>query len=354
MAPLDHLLRLSDGCGVWQHARHAVPDRRHGYCLDDVARGLWLCARRARMDPGDPVPPRLAGVYASFVDHAWEAGTPGRFRNFLTHDRRWIEHEDEDASARALFALAQAARAPLPGGIADWARMLLAETLPPARAFRSPRPQAWALCTLAAVRDMDLPFDVDAAGHDLAARLLALWRACPGPMFEDSMAYDTPRLAQGAMDGAVWAPGLRDAGLAALREMAARQTAPGGHFRPPGSAGYGRAGAHALHAQQPLDAWAHVEASLAARGLTGDDAWTAEALRAHAWFTGANDAGAPLATPEGGCRDGIDPQGASVNQGAESTLAWLHADAAMALAGVDAAGQAKRGPSGRTDPPARS
>ena len=333
MAPLDHLIRLSDGCGVWQHARHVVPDRRHGYCLDDVARGLWLCARCARLDPVDPVPSRLAAIYAAFVDHAW-ALEAGRFRNFLTHDRRWLPQEDEDASARTLLALAETARSALPAGIPDWARDLLGEVLPSTARLRSPRPWCWALAALAAARGLDLAFDVDAAGAALAARHLARWNDAPGPVFETSLAYDSPRLAQGALDGAAWLPELAEIGLVALRHMADAQTGSDGRFRPPGSGGYGCEGADRLYAQQPIDAWAQVEATLAARAVTGDKSWTAEAQRAHAWFLGRNDAGVALATPEGGCRDGIDPQGASVNQGAESTLAWLHADAAIELAGV--------------------
>ena len=124
---------------------------------------------------------------------------------------------------------------------------------------------------------------------------------------------------------------LRAAGLEALDWLCAVQTAPDGRLRLIGSEGYGRPGEPARFAQQPLDAWGMVEASLAARRLTGEPRWRAEAVRAHAWFLGANDAGTPLADPAGACRDGIDPQGASVNRGAESTLAWLHADAALRL-----------------------
>ena len=333
MAPLTHLIRLTDTCGLWQHARHVVPDRRHGYCLDDVARALWLCARRMRLDRDDPVPGRLAAIYASFVDHAWEPEA-GRFRNFLTHDRQWTEHEDEDASARTLLALVETARSSLPDGIPDWARDLLGRCLPLIEGLQSPRPWAWALAALSVSRDMDLDFPVDAAGGRLAEHLLSLWNACSGPSFETAMAYDSPRLAQGALDGAAWLPALQQVGLAALAQMSRLQTAPSGHFRPPGSDGYGRNDTDALYAQQPLDAWAQVEATLAAHALTTDPFWASEARRAHAWFLGRNDAGLALATAEGGCRDGLDPQGVSVNQGAESTLAWLHADAAMALAGM--------------------
>src|SRR3546814_11094347 len=36
--------RMSDDCGMLQHARSTIPDRRHGYCLDDNARALMLAA----------------------------------------------------------------------------------------------------------------------------------------------------------------------------------------------------------------------------------------------------------------------------------------------------------------------
>lgn len=336
MVPLTHLLRLTDDCGIWQHAKHAVPDRRHGYCLDDVARALWLCARRSALDPTDPVPVRLASIYASFVDHAWK-GDQGRFLNFLSHDRRWIGGEDEDASARTLLALAEAAASPLPNGLTGWARDLLSAALPLSQHLASPRGWAWALGALRRAGGLDLSCDVDRLARPLAVRLMDGWTASATrslPFFEPYLAYDSPRLAHGALDGGRWVPELADAGLAALAWLVEVQTSPDGHFRPPGSGSYGQAGARAKFSQQPLDVWAQVEAALAAKGMTGERRWTIEADRAHAWFLGRNDAGLALATPEGGCRDGIDPQGISVNQGAESTLAWLHADAVVDLFGT--------------------
>lgn len=325
MTSLDHLRRLTDGRGVWQHARHAVPDRRHGYCLDDAARALWLCARL-----GGPVD--LAAVCAGFVDHAWDAGT-GRFANFMTHDGRWLDRDaaSDDAEARALLALVEAA-AGLPEDIAGWARDRAAEVLAAGVASRHGSPRAWAWSLAAARRAGAAGLDMEREGAALAARMQARWSAAarPGrPWFEDALAYDAGRLAQGALDAARWAPGLAEAGLAALAWLAEVQTAPGGHLRPVGSEGYGRPGPPRRHAQQPIDAWAMAEAAVAAHRLTGERRWAAEAARARAWFEGANDAGAPLADPAtGACRDGIDPQGVSVNRGAESTLAWLHTAAA--------------------------
>ena len=420
---LDHLARMTSARGLWQHARHAVPDRRHGYCLDDNARALWLCARLARLATPDRCLIDLATVYAGFVDHAWDAAA-GRWTNFMAHDGRWLPDEsasgeDEDAAARALLALIETAASPLPDGLAGWALDRAAEVISSGAPSRHRAPRAWAW-SLAACRAAEvLPLDAAPLGRALAGRMLRRWRASarPGwPWFEDVLAYDAGRLAQGALDAAwlgrggldaawlahegldaawlahegldaawlardgldapefarpaAWpadrappgaavlasreggprAPGagaerrggeqgrtspaaeLRVAGLDALAWLCALQAGPDGRFRPPGSEGYGRRGPPARFAQQPIDAWAMVEAASAAWRLTGEARWRTETGRAHAWFLGANDAGAALAEPAtGACRDGIDPQGVSANRGAESTLAWLHADAALRL-----------------------
>ena len=361
MAPsLDHLARMTDARGLWQHARHAVPDRRHGFCLDDNARALWLMARLARLDPADPRLVDLATIYASFVDHAWDAGA-GRFSNFMAHDGCWLPDgsaggEDEDAGARALLALVEVAGSPLPPGLTGWAIDRATEVLASGTALRHRSPRAWAWAIAACRSARTLPLDTDGLGRTLAARLQDRWRASarPGwPWFEDAPTYEAGRLAQAALDASELAEGtqasrvgqeampamgggLRAAGLEALAWLCAVQTGPDGRLRTVGSCGYGRPGGPAPFAQQPLDAWGMVEAALAARRLTGEPRWRAEAERAHAWFLGANDAGAPLAEPVvGACRDGIDPQGVSINRGAESTLAWLHADAALRLDAAD-------------------
>lgn len=338
---LTHLRRLTDGRGLWQHARHGVPDRRHGYCLDDNARALWLCARLARDEEAKGETADLATVYAGFVDHVWDART-GRFCNFVAHDGTFLGDEaaggeDEDATARALLALAAAAASALPDAVAGWARDRTGEVLEHVARHRSPRAWCWSLHACRAILRSEHPAPLhgraEGLGRDLAARMLARWHAASRPgwsWFEDVLAYDNARLAQGALDGARFEPRLEAIGLHALEWLCGVQTGPAGLYRPVGSDGFGHPPSTPFrpepYAQQPIDAWATVEACAAALRATREEAWRDRALAAHAWFGGANDAGAPLADPAtGACRDGIDPQGVSANRGAESTLAWLHA-----------------------------
>jgi hypothetical protein len=76
-----------------------------------------------------------------------------------------------------------------------------------------------------------------------------------------------------------------------------------------------------------------VSACLEAFRATRDAAWPREAKRAFEWFLGRNDLGLPLYdSSSGGCRDGLHPEEASENQGAESTLSFHLARAEMSLA----------------------
>ena len=76
--------RMSDATGMLQHSIYAVPDRRHGYCIDDNARALILMHR---IDPLDDFErDKWTSIYAAFVQFAWNPDK-GRFRNFMTFDR---------------------------------------------------------------------------------------------------------------------------------------------------------------------------------------------------------------------------------------------------------------------------
>jgi hypothetical protein len=105
------------------------------------------------------------------------------------------------------------------------------------------------------------------------------------------------------------------------------QTDPKGHFVPIGNDGwFTRDGTHARFDQQPIEAQHMVDALLEAHHLTGERSWMDDARRAFEWFLGRNDLQQPIADlTTGGGRDGLSPDGVNQNQGAESTLAWLHA-----------------------------
>ena len=55
---IGHFLSMCDDTGLFQHAVHSVPDRSHGYCVDDNARALLLAC--ALNTPGEQRLPEVA------------------------------------------------------------------------------------------------------------------------------------------------------------------------------------------------------------------------------------------------------------------------------------------------------
>ena len=84
--------------------------------------------------------------------------------------------------------------------------------------------------------------------------------------------------------------------------------------------------------QQPIEAHCTVSACLEAYRSTSDARWHEEARLAFEWFLGRNDLGLSLYNPAtGGCCDGLHMDRVNLNQGAESTLAYLMALSEMEL-----------------------
>ncbi|MCH2487571.1 MAG: glycosyltransferase family 4 protein [Erythrobacter sp.] len=337
---------LSDGTGLLQHALGPVPDRRHGYCLDDNARALILMMRAERDERSNAA----ALTYASFVQHAWNEER-GAFRNFMRFDRSWCEEEGaDDANGRAIWALGDCcARSPDPA-LARWARRLYDDALPHMETIDSPR--ALAFLSLGALAVLETEAD-HGASRDLVTRacecLCSLLRQSRRPgltWFEAVLAYDNPRLSQVLIQaGRIFErPDWLETGLDTLEWLAQYQYAADGHFRPVGSDSLGREDLPPLpFDQQPLEAQAAIEACAAAWRATGEDRWYDRARRAYDWFFGANDRGSVLADPvTGRCRDGLTPRGANENCGAESILAFhlaYHSMLALSRQATDEKGE---------------
>lgn len=326
----DYLLSMCDDTGLFQHAVHSVPDRAHGYCVDDNARALLLAC--ALNNPGEQrLPEPLTARLASFVQHAWNPDTR-RFRNFMSFDRRWLEDKgSEDSHGRTLWALGECARGDANPSRRRWAASLFAEALPTTEGFRSPRAWAFTLLGLDAYcAAVSAEASAERIRHVLAERLMSILSVVETKdwvWFEEGLAYDNARLPQalivtGLSSGA---PAYVEAGARALRWLMTLQTTPAGFFRPIGtdSFGDGRKPPKAFD-QQPLEATATISACLAAWRADGKAEWRADAARAFAWFLGGNDLSLSLVDLEtGSCRDGLHRDRANENRGGESVVSYL-------------------------------
>ncbi len=333
---LSHLRLMTDSTGLLQHARFSVPRYDEGYCIDDNARALLLMTQLER-DAPEPGLTELAARYLAFVNHAFNPDQ-GRFRNFMDYTRAWLETQgSDDSHGRTLWALGAAAGQSRDPGRRALADHLFHAGLPAARSFTDPRSWAYALLGIQAYL-VATPSDARVAplGTCLAGRLHDRYLSHARqdwPWFEDHLTYCNARLPQALMLAGARA-GRRDwvaAALRALEWLAQVQTEPSGWFSPIGSNGFFiRGRSRARFDQQPVEACAMVSVCLDAAALSGDPRWEDRADNAFQWFLGRNHLNLPVYDPAtGGCRDGLHAHAANQNLGAESTLSFLLALAAM-------------------------
>jgi glycosyltransferase involved in cell wall biosynthesis len=339
---LDHIIGMTDSTGIFQHASYNVPNYDEGYCVDDNARAFLLCSL---LDDGSNEFPaetlrRLSSTYLAFLSAALNRGN-GRFRNFMSHGRIWLEESgSEDSHGRTLWATGTGAAHSRNDGHRLLCRNLFNAALPAVKEFPSPR--AWVF-TLLGLHEYLKIFPNDGPAlemqRELIHRLLALWKrnaSAAWPWFESSLSYDNARISQALIANGNQM-GDREAletGLASLKWLAEVQTTRAGHFRPIGSNGFfEKDGVRADFDQQPVEAQAMVSACLEAWRVTSRQSWKREAQRAFNWFLGHNDLGLPLHDSRtGGCCDGLHPDRVNANQGAESSLAFSLSLAEMHLA----------------------
>ncbi|MBI3853124.1 MAG: glycosyltransferase family 4 protein [Verrucomicrobia bacterium] len=336
---LDHLSRMTDSTGLFQHAIFTVPNFSEGYCTDDNARAFILAVLLDEMEEEPESVRTLATTYAAFLHHAFDPKTK-RFHNHLSFDRRWLDEQgSEDSHARALWALGLGVGRSPYRSFQVMAGQLFAQALPAVTEFSSPR--AWAFILLG-IHEYLQRLSGDRFASQirdlLTTRLMELFDRTTQPdwpWFEDVLSYDNAKLAHALIltGNATGQKPVLERGLQTLRWLAEAQTAESGDFRPIGSNGFHqRGGNRATFDQQPIEAQAMVSASLEAYRVTAEGWWYEEAHRAFDWFLGWNDLGLEVySSSTGGCRDALHVDRVNQNQGAESTLAFLLALAEMQL-----------------------
>jgi glycosyltransferase involved in cell wall biosynthesis len=328
---LDHLKAVTDDTGILQHANYTIPDRTHGYCTDDNARALLVAAMGQKYLPTNGLGlDFLSGHYLGFLLYAYNEKN-GRFRNFMTYSRRWMEEiGSEDAHGRALWCLGKAvAFLQNPGHLA-MSTTLFNKALRAVENFRSPRAIAFSLVGMHAyLHKFSGDSDVRRIQEIFADRLFDQFKNNATDdwlWLENALNY-----ANGKLPHALLLSGHRmqrndmiDMGLNSLTWLLAIQIEDN-HFVPIGSNGwYEKGGPRARFDQQPVEANAMVEACVEAFYVTRDKSWFDHAVMCFNWFLGHNDLNMPLYDPKtGGCRDGLMADGINQNEGAESSLAWL-------------------------------
>ncbi|MFC1484584.1 glycosyltransferase family 4 protein [Candidatus Neomarinimicrobiota bacterium] len=327
----NYLLRLTDDTGIIQHGIHIIPRYEHGYSIDDNARALIVAVLMEEWKEHRSQARDLTSRYLAFLWYALNRKT-ARFRNFMNFQREWLEDEgSEDSHGRAVWALGTVVGRSKVRGYRDVADRLFQRALPAIRRFKSPRACAYAA---RGVNEYLKRFSGDLRASNvreyLIRFLVELYEKTSShdwPWFEGYLTYSNAKLPHTLL---ACGPSLNDdeaigIGLKSLEWLCEVQTSEQGHYLPIGNSGfYHRGKERARFDQQPIEAYATVGACIEAYNVTGNENWRIEARKAFEWFLGRNDLNLPLYDPvTGGCRDGLHPDRANQNQGAESTVAFL-------------------------------
>lgn len=317
----DHLKRMTDHRGLWEHARYTTPRIEHGYCTDDNARALIVVVRQP--DPSADLID-LAGIYLTFLR---DAQLPdGSFVNRRGPAGSWTKGAgSDDSQGRALWAAGTAARqAP-----EAWMRDVALGVFAKCRRFNSPSPRANAFAVLGASEVLAVSPHNRHARRILQGGLahLRVRDDAGWPWPEDRLAYDNARIPEAliAAGAVLSSQHILESGLRLLAWLVAAETHDD-HFSFTPVAGWAPGEPRPAFDQQPLEAAAMTDACARAWTATGDVRWKQRVVTAALWFMGANDGEAILYdATTGGCGDGLMTDGINQNRGAESTLAALAA-----------------------------
>jgi hypothetical protein len=327
---LKHLFAMTDDTGILQHAIYAVPDRFHGYCVDDNARSLIVAIRHYDMTKDETIFP-LINKYLSFIYYAFDTEIR-RFRNMLSYDRKWIDDGgSDDVQGRALWALGETVSLAPNDAVLSFASRLFCHAINTMEAVSSPR--AWSFAILgceAYLKRFSGDAHVRRLRTELANRLMRLFQDNAGPDWpwcENIITYDNARLSQALIlaGGSLEETAMIDKGLETLDWLFKLQITDDGTISLIGNQGWlERNGSRARFDQQPIDAQALTEACADAYRCTRETQWKDRTQKTLQWFLGNNDTQSVLVDfATGGCHDGLHSTGPNLNQGAESTLAWL-------------------------------
>jgi glycosyltransferase involved in cell wall biosynthesis len=324
---LDHLEKLTDDTGLYQHAKFTIPNREFGYCTDDNARAVIAMIRYYAHNP-EPKALTLLDTYLSFIIHS--QNSDGSVRNFMDFDRTWLTGEPaHDAFGRILWAFGtMMAKPPAPSYLLiakdcfDKSVELVQKQLP--------RGMAYSILGMSDyLKQFPGAIDIKRQLELAADGLVTQYEEGHYPdwqWFEDVLTYDNAVLPHALYVAGLTLNNKRYIELADITcKFLLDNTFNGTHFSFVGCKGwYERDRERATFDQQPIEAAGTVMMLRAAYEATKNKRFLALQRKAFDWFLGQNDLHIPLYDfKTKGCNDGLTPDGVNMNQGAESTLSLV-------------------------------
>ena len=317
-----HLLSLRGPYGTFEHARFATARPEHGYCTDDVARVVLVLARQDS-SLGATDLNELLWSSLNFLEQAQHAN--GEFVNRRQGNGEWLgPSSSEDCWGRAMWALGTLFARSDDLGLRERALAAFER----GAVVRSQWPRSMAFAVLGASELLRSRPEHSGAQELVTAGVTLLDREPLSRQWrwpEERLTYANAIWPEALLAAGVYMGDGRlvDLGLDQLKWLLAVET-PRGHLSVTPSGGRGPGEHDRIFDQQPIEVAAMADACVKAWTITGDPLWRHGREACEMWFLGHNDLGEIMFDQRtGGGFDGLAADGANLNQGAESTIAFL-------------------------------
>ena len=327
-----HLKNFTDCTGIFQHATYSIPNRNEGYCTDDNARALLVAVMNKYAQNDDSLDAQIA-TYLTFVHHSFNPENC-LFRNFMSYDRKWLEESgSEDCNGRIIFVLGYIIKNTISNSMLRLVKSLFDQSIKHMTAFKSPRAMAYiSMGCIAYLHKFAGAIDIKKINKTLCDKLLDFYTRASTPdwrWFEEYLTYDNARLSQALLSSGKFTnnASYTEAGLESLNWLyeSLYDTEKNCLSIVGNSEWFHKGGIKSKYDQQPIEIPAMIDACYLAYSITGDNAWIDRLGIAFSWFLGNNDRQEPLCDlTTGACFDGLNSAMINQNQGAESTISWLH------------------------------
>jgi glycosyltransferase involved in cell wall biosynthesis len=324
---LEHLIKLTDDTGLYQHAKYTIPNRKHGYTTDDNARAVIVLSKYYAQYTG-PEALKLFDIYLSFILHA--QNSDGTFRNFMNFDRTWLKDEPaNDAFGRVLWAFGAVMVNPPSSSYLSTIKDCFDRSVEHINK-QYPRGMAYSILGMSDyLKQFPGASDIKRQLEIAAEGLVTQYEENHHPdwhWFEDTLNYDNAVLPHAIFVAGLTLDNKKYISVAEKTcKFLLNNTFNGDHFSFIGCNGwYERGKIKAQFDQQPIEAVGTVMMLGAAYDATQKSDFLTLQRKAFDWFLGENDLHIPLYDfRTKGCCDAITSGGVNINQGAESMLSFL-------------------------------
>jgi uncharacterized protein YyaL (SSP411 family) len=324
---LEHLHRLTDDTGLFQHAKFTIPLRSEGHTTDDNARALIVATKHYALYH-EPETLQLIDRYLAFVLHSHNDN--GTVKNFMDFDRTWHKAEPvSDAIGRAIWAFGALLAQPPSETYIPIAQERIDIAMPLIKK-QYPRGMAYSILGLADyLKRFPDAEDVKRCMTTAADLIVSQFEENMKPewfWFENILTYDNAMLPCALFTAGISLGNKKYIEIAKkICDFVLTSTFANGHFSFIGCNGwFPRGGPKAQFDQQPIEAAGTILMLDAGYKATKDKKYLMLRQKAFNWFLGENDLGIPLYDSKSkGCSDGLGAEGVSLNEGAESTLSFL-------------------------------